>query len=163
VSDLSRPAAPSVVAAGTTATDGGPGGQLAAGTYQYRVTFVNNVGVESNPSATFSVSGVAAADVVTLNNLPTSSDPTIVARRIYRTPANGTLSGLIVPGNDTPPPPSTDRGATAGAPPGNPPPPIPPVTPAGLPVVDGSRALAPVGTATANAGGTGMLKAGTYV
>src|SRR5262249_27748275 len=102
VFDPSRAAAPNVVGANTTATDEGPGGQLAAGTYQYRVTFVDNSGVESNPSETFSVTdattgsvtAVAAGDYVTLSNLPTGLS-NVAALRIYRTAAGGSVFGLI--------------------------------------------------------------------
>src|SRR5205085_6677624 len=75
--------APDVVAAATTATDGGAGGQLQNVLYTYRLTFLSNAGVESNASAARTVTPLAANSKVVLARLPLGPAGT-VARRIYR-------------------------------------------------------------------------------
>ena len=67
------------------------GGSLIAGTYKYRVTFVNAAGEEtpaSEPSADIDVTGVGGA--IRLENLPTLHNVSgFVSRRLYRSNANG--------------------------------------------------------------------------
>src|SRR5262249_2359330 len=65
------------------------GGQLARGTYNYRVTFLDTRGVESQPSTAVPTANLAAAgQKVNLTNIPLGPDGTL-ARRLYRTDANG--------------------------------------------------------------------------
>lgn len=66
------------------------GGSLSAGTYYVKYTFVDEDGFESNPSPESSAITANANDKITLT-IATSSDPKVVARRIYRTTANGAL------------------------------------------------------------------------
>jgi hypothetical protein len=65
-----RLAVPDVVAAGTSAAVTSPGGQLAAGEYRYRFTFLSNAGVESAPSADVVVTVGAGNSKVDFTNLP---------------------------------------------------------------------------------------------
>lgn len=76
---------------GPTLADGGAGA-LAAGTYQYKVTFFNSAtGTESNPhDATPSIT-IGANRQINLTNIPTSADSQVDERRIYRTSAGGSL------------------------------------------------------------------------
>ena len=67
------PAAPDVAKANTKAGDGG---ELTAKQYTYRITFLNNAGVESAPSVDILAGPVAANHKVTLMNLPTGPDDT---------------------------------------------------------------------------------------
>lgn len=71
-----------------TVSNNGVGG-LAAGTYRYYVTFLNNTtGSRSNPVASGSIS-LGASRQISLSGIPTSSDTQVSAREIYRTVANG--------------------------------------------------------------------------
>ena len=85
--DPTRPDATTIL---TTVTDGG---DLADGTYDYRVTFVDQFGFESLPSdasvaATVAESGSGAVVLTNLPPLPTAGD--FVARRLYRSiPGSG--------------------------------------------------------------------------
>jgi hypothetical protein len=73
---------------------GPPGGSLQPGTYNYRITFVDDIGAEtpaSDPSASIAIPGnpdsrnQANIGQVILGNLPTTQNsPGVVARRIYR-------------------------------------------------------------------------------
>src|SRR5262249_62358881 len=78
-------AAPDTAAAGTTAAPPAPAvaGTLPAGTYTYRITFVNaNLGTQSQASAV--VTGtLAAAGTLRLSKLPLGPAGT-TGRRIYR-------------------------------------------------------------------------------
>lgn len=65
------------------------GGSLSAGTYLIKYTFVDIDGYESNASPEFSIT-TNAGDKINLT-IATSSDPKVVARRIYRTTTNGAL------------------------------------------------------------------------
>ncbi|MFC1858440.1 hypothetical protein ACFL9U_10530, partial [Thermodesulfobacteriota bacterium] len=79
--------------AGTSANLWGNGGQLGAGTYGYRITFLDNKGVESNASETLSINVKENNSQVCLTQIPTGFSD-VVARRIYRTALNGTTFGL---------------------------------------------------------------------
>ena len=85
---------------GPTAADGGAGA-LPAGTYKYKVTFVNTAtGTESNPhDAEVSVT-IGASRQISLTNIPTSSDTQVNQRRIYRTSAGGALYFFLTQIND---------------------------------------------------------------
>ena len=63
------------------------GGSLSAGTYKYEVTYVNDSG-ETSPSAASSGLAVSSSDQITVT-IPTSSDVSVTARKIYRTQAGG--------------------------------------------------------------------------
>jgi hypothetical protein len=65
------------------------GGSGPNGAYYYKVTYLNVDGYESNPGpASLVVNTVNHA--ITLTNIPISSDPQVVERRIYRTKAGFT-------------------------------------------------------------------------
>jgi hypothetical protein len=64
------------------------------GTYSYVCTFVNNDGFESNKSAAATI--VVATNKVTVSDIPLSTDPQVIARRLYRTLDGGTLYRLVV-------------------------------------------------------------------
>ncbi|MEQ8786611.1 MAG: choice-of-anchor L domain-containing protein [Pirellulaceae bacterium] len=65
-----------------------PGGGLTAGTYNYRITFVDALGNETPASAPTGGRTVNTGDRITLTNLPTASGQ-FVARRIYRSDSAG--------------------------------------------------------------------------
>ncbi|HAM72036.1 MAG TPA: hypothetical protein DCM86_10370, partial [Verrucomicrobiales bacterium] len=147
VSDPSRPDAPNTAASGTVAADGGAGGQLLPGKYRYRLSFITASGVESNASESVSITLSASGHLIALSRLPTGLGD-VVARRIYRTAADGSILGLVATLNDNVTTTFTDLGVIAS----------------GSPTVyDGARALAPPATATATPEGTdGKLAAGSY-
>ena len=72
------------------------GGTLAAGTYNYRVVFVDPEGNEGAPSAPLPITIGGADDSVTLNSLPPADGSTFVQRRIYRTDNTGTGTSHLV-------------------------------------------------------------------
>jgi len=77
-----------------TAADNGAGA-MAAGTYQYRVTFGSSLtGSESNPSSAASVT-IGASRQVQLTSIPVSTDAQVDRRHIYRTSAGGSLFFLL--------------------------------------------------------------------
>ena len=65
------------------------GGSLSAGTYQYRVAYVDSSGRESVPSTAISVTA-GANQQITLDNLPPSPSAEYTSLNIYRTAADGT-------------------------------------------------------------------------
>lgn len=69
--------------------------------YTYKVTFVSKYGQESNagPQSVALTLTAARADIA-LTALPTSSDPQVTARKIYRTVAGGTIHLLVTTIND---------------------------------------------------------------
>jgi flagellar hook protein FlgE len=76
-------------ATGTSAADGNASGNLAAGTYQYKIAFVDPnapAGAdEGPPSLAFGLQTLAGNDSITLNNLPASPDSAVYTKlRIYR-------------------------------------------------------------------------------
>lgn len=76
-----------------TAAEGSSGSVFASGdVFSYKVTFVNKQGHESNAgpqSADLTLTGARAA--ITLTNIPVSADTQVIARKIYRTVADGSL------------------------------------------------------------------------
>ena len=75
------------------AAGGSAGAVFTSGSdYSYKVTFVNKQGFESNAGAqsTDLTLGSAYADL-TLTNVPVSQDAQVIARKIYRTVADGNL------------------------------------------------------------------------
>ena len=77
-----------------------------AGTYSYVVTFVRggNYPCESNPSPASVDVTVIAGQSVSLSGIPVSSDPTVTARNLYRTEADGATHKWAsqIAGNTTP-------------------------------------------------------------
>ena len=90
---ISIAGAPVTDISGVTSTAAG-GGTLSAGTYRYRLAFVDTSGNESTPSQLLSVSA-AAGQQITLNNLPTTSSAAYDSINIYRTDADGTESRFL--------------------------------------------------------------------
>jgi hypothetical protein len=87
-------------------TSGTPGaGHLTPGAYQWRVVFVAANGeTNAGPNAGQTIANAAPFyTAVQLTNLPISGDPRVVARRIYRTAANGSALQLeaTINGNTT--------------------------------------------------------------
>ncbi len=75
-----------------TAADGASGtDQLTAGAYQYKATFVTKYGHESNASPIRSVTVATTGNDVALTNIPTSTDPQVIARKLYRTVSDGNI------------------------------------------------------------------------
>ena len=61
----------------------GASGSVDAGDVSYKVTFVSKYGFESNAGVS-SLSVTSVGSIISLTNIPVSSDPQVVARRIYR-------------------------------------------------------------------------------
>lgn len=77
------------------------GGSMGVGAYTYKVTFVNKYATESNAgplSATITTS--SSNKTTSLTSLPISNDPNVIARKIYRTVAGGTVWLLLATVND---------------------------------------------------------------
>jgi len=76
--------APSAAAAGS-------GGSLSAGDYKFKVTYVDNEGNESNASDASTAETAVDDDLIAVSSIPvySGSDYNVVARKIYRTLANG--------------------------------------------------------------------------
>lgn len=87
----SRPREPQT---GVALADAGAGA-LSAGTYQYRVTFVDVNGVESGGNATPTSIVLAAGRQVSVTAIPTGTATLITQRRLYRTVANGAAFLLL--------------------------------------------------------------------
>lgn len=95
------------------------GGKLDAGSYNYRITFVDRDGNEGAPSSatrTLTITGEPTQGTIRLDNLPTATGD-FVARRIYRSDDTGDLNGIytlvaeIDPSERT----FTDTGESAGS------------------------------------------------
>lgn len=90
---------------------------LAAGTYAYRITFVDGSGRESTPSTVFNVTGVLLGDQIDLSGLPDlSGNPgnPYSSMRIYRLDPSATqyrLAGSVAMGTTT----FTDTNSSLGA------------------------------------------------
>jgi hypothetical protein len=79
-----------------TATDGAAGSnQLTAGDYGYKTTFVNKYGYESNAGPNATVTVATTGNQVDLTAIPTSTDPQVISRKIYRTVADGAIWLLL--------------------------------------------------------------------
>lgn len=76
-----------------TAAEGATGSVFtSASVYSYKITFVNKQGFESNAgpqSANLTLTAGRAA--ITLTDIPVSNDTQVIARKIYRTVASGSL------------------------------------------------------------------------
>lgn len=86
---------------GTVAGTVAAGGSMGVGAYTYKVSFVNKYGTESNVgpvSATITTTSVNKT--ANLTSLPISNDPNVVARKIYRTVAGGTVWLLLATVSD---------------------------------------------------------------
>lgn len=92
-SDITALSPPNVSGSATTANTGA--GSIAAGTYVYRIVYVDASGAEaapSNPFGSITTTGAAGVDqAVSLNGLPVpgASESYITQKRIYRTDATG--------------------------------------------------------------------------
>ena len=64
------------------------GTNLGVGTYVYFATFVTALG-ETSAGSTLTVTTTAGNTTVNLTSIPTSSDPRVTARKLYRTKLNG--------------------------------------------------------------------------
>lgn len=93
------------------AADGGTGGALAAGTYEYVVTFVTAAG-EGLPSAPSNALVLAASHSINLSSIPLGG-PGTTARKIYRN-FNGGVFGLVATINNNTATTANDNLATAG-------------------------------------------------
>lgn len=81
---------------GITFTSNAGSGSLSAGTYNYDICFITAEGeTECVISNVYFASGVSLSNgsSMTLNNVPTSSDPRVTGRRIFRTVANQASAG----------------------------------------------------------------------
>jgi len=61
------------------------------GAYQYKVTFISKYGAESNAGPASSSITTDDHGQIDLTNIPTSTDPQVTARRLYRTVAGGSI------------------------------------------------------------------------
>jgi hypothetical protein len=81
---------------GITFTSNASSGNLSAGTYQYDICFITAEGeTECVVSSFYQASGLSLSNgsSMTLNNIPTSSDPRVTGRRIFRTRVNPSQAG----------------------------------------------------------------------
>ncbi len=111
ISDTNAPPTTIVTLTSTT------GGTLAAGTYRYRLTYVDSSGNESpasNPTQPITV--VAGAQVILQNLPPVRTGSSFVARRLYRSDATGTGNYVLVRELNANSSSVTDTGSTLGSP-----------------------------------------------
>jgi len=72
------------------------GTALEIGTYYYRVTYYNAIG-ETNASAEIPVITTAGNRIVQLNNIPISTDASVIGRKIYRNKVtDGSSYGVVI-------------------------------------------------------------------
>jgi hypothetical protein len=136
--------------AGMSGAPGAAGaGAVTDGAYRYVVTFVDSVGVESNPSPglAVSVAGSGAGTTVSLTAIPTGPART-AARLIYRTEAGGTVPRLVARIGDNATTTHTDNTANAALGPAM--------------NVGGAPEVAAVVAASRNAGAAGSMAPGAY-
>jgi len=89
-----QPVAAPVITGVTYALQAGTA--LEIGTYYYRVTYYNAIG-ETNASAEITVITTAGNRIVQLNNIPTSTDASVIGRKIYRTKVTDSSSyGVVI-------------------------------------------------------------------
>lgn len=93
------PSIPTAPVSGVTAVDGGAGA-MAAGTYKYKVSFVDANGIESNLNATETSITQGASKQVSLSAIPTGTATGITKRKIYRTTSVGSTFKLLTTIND---------------------------------------------------------------
>jgi hypothetical protein len=76
-----------------TAAEGAAGSVFTSSSvYSYKITFVNKQGFESNASSQSANLTLTTGDAnLLLTNIPVSHDPQVIARKIYRTVAGGSL------------------------------------------------------------------------
>jgi hypothetical protein len=74
--------------------------QLSAGAYSYKITFVTKDELESNAGLASTSVTLSAAGGIDLSAIPTSSDTQVIARKIYRTVADGSLYLYLARLND---------------------------------------------------------------
>jgi hypothetical protein len=74
----------------TAVGDGSADKNLAAGDHQYETTYVSKFGHESNAGPAFTVTNTSG-EQNNLTNIPTSTDPQVIARKIYRTVEGGNI------------------------------------------------------------------------
>lgn len=111
ISDSNAP--PTTIVTLTSST----GGTLAAGTYRYRLTYVDSSGNESPASnPTQSITVVAGAQVILQNLPPVRTGSSFVARRLYRSDATGTGNYVLVRELNANSSTVTDTGSTLGSP-----------------------------------------------
>ena len=111
VSDSNAP--PTTIVTLTSST----GGTLAAGTYRYRLTYVDASGNESPASNPTQPITVTANSQVILQNLPpVRTGSSFVARRLYRSDATGTGNYVLVRELNSSSSTITDTGSTLGSP-----------------------------------------------
>jgi hypothetical protein len=89
-----QPVAAPVITGVTYALQAGTA--LEIGTYYYRVTYYNAIG-ETNASAEITIITTAGNRIVQLNNIPTSTDASVIGRKIYRTKVTDSSSyGVVI-------------------------------------------------------------------
>jgi hypothetical protein len=81
--NLNPVTAPSAIGGFTLAS----GSSLGVGLYYYRVVYVTALG-ETNTSGPLTVTTTSGSTTVNLTGIPTSSDPRVTARKLYRTTVN---------------------------------------------------------------------------
>lgn len=76
-----------------SAAEGVAGSTFSAGdVFSYKITFVNKQGFESNVSSqSTDLTLLSGDDTILLTNIPISHDPQVIARKIYRTVAGGSI------------------------------------------------------------------------
>ena len=94
-----NPLAPPAAIGGFTLS---AGTSLGVGTYVYFATFVTALG-ETSAGSTLTVTTTTGNTTVNLTGIPTSSDPRVTARKLYRTKLNGSSDNqwLLATINDT--------------------------------------------------------------
>ena len=110
ISDTNAPPTTIVTLTSTT------GGTLTAGTFRYRLTYVDASGNESpasNPTQAITV--VAGAQIVLQNLPPVRTGSAFVARRLYRSDATGTGNYVLVRELNASSSTVTDTGSTLGS------------------------------------------------
>lgn len=93
---FTRHGVPAVSGTVSALTDSTAGGNLAAGDYSYRFTYVNTAVVEGDVGSTTTITVASAAAFVQLTDIPIAPQSHGVdARKIYRTDAGGSTYKLI--------------------------------------------------------------------
>ena len=92
-----------IVPIGGIGYSGDTGTPNLVGTYKYAFTFVTADGIESNPQDFDLTIVLAASQTLTFSDIPTSSDPRVSARRVYRSQSNNATMYFLyeIPDNST--------------------------------------------------------------